>query len=151
VMTVGKVLLGTIYDKKGIKFGVFYCMIGFVAGVVLLTYAQYPYMAAAFALVFSLANSTTTVTPPHVTAQIVGEKDYSVIFGVVSLFYGAGAAIGPAVAALVYVHGLPDLIWIAFAALSVVAAFTMILAVEKGKGLSRAAEAEPGKNMAIGV
>ena len=138
VQIFGKIILGAIYDKKGIKFGAIYCMTAFIISVALLIYSGNLYIAIAFAAVFALVGSMTTVTPPYVTATIVGLKDYPTIFGVLSLFYGIGVATGPVIAARVYDStGSYDQAWIAFGILAVIIVFTTVLAAKKGEGLSQ--------------
>ena len=137
----GKILLGSIYDKKGIKFGSIYCMVTFLLSMALFIYSGNLYIAIAFVVVFAMVGSMTTVAPPYVAATIVGLKDYPTIFGVLSLFYGVGVAIGPVVAAKVYDStGSYDQAWITFGILAMILVFTTILAVKKGKEFSQISE-----------
>lgn len=141
VQIFGKVLLGAIYDRKGIKFGSIYCMVTFILVVVCFMQAQILYLAIAFAVLFGLTASMTTVTPPYIAANVVGVKDYSTIYGALSLFYGIGVATGPIVAGKIYDSTSSyDIAWIIFAVLSVVTAVTTILAVKKGKSYSEMTE-----------
>jgi MFS family permease len=141
IQIFGKVLLGAIYDKKGIKFGAIYCMAAFLLSVALFIYSGNLYIAIAFAAVFALVGSMTTVTPPYVTATIVGLKDYPTIFGILSLFYGIGVATGPVVAARVFDStGSFDQVWIAFGIMAVIIVFTTVLAAKKGEGFSQIAD-----------
>jgi len=98
----GKILLGSIYDKVGIAMGSIYGLITYIAVVVCLFYTGHLYLAFAAAVFFALAGSMTTVTPPYVTARIVGLKDFAKIFGILNLFYGIGLVLGPVIAAKIY-------------------------------------------------
>ncbi|MCL1865142.1 MAG: MFS transporter [Spirochaetes bacterium] len=142
VSIFGKILLGYIYDKKGVKFGTIYCLIFFLISISLFFYVENLTIAIVFVVVFGLVNSMTTVAPPFVTASIVGVKHYATIFGIMNLFYGIGLVVGTPVVASIYDStGSYDRAWIMFAILSVVLAITTILASAKGKGFSQVTEA----------
>jgi MFS family permease len=137
VQIFGKILLGAIYDKKGIKFGAFYCAIIYVLATAALTQSGSLPLAIAFGALFGLVSAMTTVTPPYVAALVVGVRDYPTIYGLLSLFYGIGAATGPVVAGKVFDSaGSYDPAWIAYGALAIVLVVTSILAVKKGKDFS---------------
>ncbi len=138
VQIFGKILLGAIYDKKGIKFGTGYCTVLFVLTVILFMYSNVSYLAIAFGILFGLVGSMTTVTPPYLTALIVGRRNYSTIYGLLSLSYGLGAAMGPVIAGKIYDStGSYNPAWIAFGVISLIAALTIVLANKKGKGFSQ--------------
>jgi cyanate permease len=72
---------------------------------------------------------------------MVGLKNYSTIFGVLSLFYGIGVAIGPVVAAKVYDStGSFNHVWVTFAVLAIILVFTTTFAVKKAQGFSQISE-----------
>jgi len=136
VQIFGKFILGWLYDKKGIPFSQIYCLVCFIGCIILLIISRngnniFPYI---FGALFGLVASMTTVSPPYVTAKIVGLKNYPIIFGILSLFYGIGVASGPLVVAALSATAGWTLIWIVLAVLSAVMAFTMILAFKKGDG-----------------
>jgi len=135
-----KLLLGAIYDKKGIAFGIIYCIIAYVVSAGVLIYTKDLTMAIVFAVLFTLVNAMTTVAPPYVTARIVGVKNYATIFGIMNLFYGIGLVTGPVVAAKIYDStGSYDNAWMLFAGLAVVLGLAMIFAAKKGEGYSQMA------------
>lgn len=141
VQIFGKILLGALYDKKGIPFSSAYCMVTFIISAALFIYSKNLYIAIAFAIAFGLVSSMTTVTPPYVAASIVGVKEYSVIYGVLSLFYGIGVATGPVVAGKVYdSFGSYAPVWIAFSLLSLILMLTTTQAVKKAEGFARLAD-----------
>jgi len=140
LLVFGKILLGTIYDKAGIVFGSIYGLVAYIATIGLLFYTGNIYIAIVCAIVFSLAGSMTTVTPPYVTAKIVGLKDYATIFGILNLFYGIGLVVGPVVAANIYdKNGSYDNVFYAFGALSVILCLVTILSAKKGEGFDKVA------------
>ena len=142
VQIFAKFLLGWFYDKKGIVFSQIYCVIAFLGCAVLLfitpEYAagQSVVLPYAFGAVFGLVSSMTTVTPPYLTARIVGTKDYATIFGIVSLFYGVGVAAGPLLAASLSASIGWKTIWIVLSVLMLIMTVTSILSYRKGEGFS---------------
>jgi len=137
VQIFGKFLLGWFYDKKGILFSQIYCLICFIGCVTILLFAKGNIaIAYCFGVVFGLVASMTTVTPPYLTARIVGVRDYAIIFGIISLFYGLGVATGPIV-----VEGLFGSIgWtpilISLIVLSAIMLVTTNLSYRKGQGFA---------------
>jgi len=134
----GKILLGALFDKKGVQFGMVTCMAAYIIAVVFFLYSGNLILAIAFAIVFGLIpNAMATVAPPYVTAKIVGVKEYATIFGILNLFYGIGLVTGPVVAAVIFDSmGSYAIAWILFAALSVVLSLAAIIAHRKGKEFS---------------
>lgn len=139
VQIFAKFVLGWIYDKKGILFGQLYCLTAFVGCIVIFIFAggsgsvALPY---AFGALFGLVSSMTTVTPPYLTARIVGTRDYATIFGIISLFYGLGVAMGPIV-----VSGLSGTlgwtpVWIGLAVLMAIMTVLSVFSYSKGLGFA---------------
>ena len=141
VLIPGKILLGYIYDKVGIALGTIYCVIAYLATAgCLLYFTGNLYFAIACAIFFSLTGSMTTVTPPYVTAKIVGLKDFATIFGILNLFYGIGLVVGPVVAAKIYdANASYTNVWFTFSAMAIILGFTTILSARKGKEYSQMA------------
>jgi sugar phosphate permease len=145
-----KILLGFIYDKAGIAFSTIYCVIAYLATAgILFYYGNMPaesaalyalYVAIAAAVVFSLVSAMSTVTPPYVTAKIVGLKDFTTIYGILNLFYGIGLIVGPGVAAKIYdANGSYSNVFYVFGALAIVLCLATILSAKKGEGYSQTA------------
>ena len=145
VMIVGKYVLGLIYDKKGILFGQIYCLICGLLTIALMMIAgatQSVVIAFAFGASVGLVGAMTTVTPPYVTARVVGVKHYSIIFGILSLTYGLGVAIGPMIVEAVMSTdgkyntdpGAWTPILIGFMVLAVIMAITTVFSYIKGIG-----------------
>ncbi len=141
IQIIGKIILGAVFDKKGVKAGAIYCTVLFLLAGVTAIYSGTLAVAIAFGAFFGLVCSMTTVTPPYITMLVVGRKYYSVIYGLLSLFYGVGVAVGPVVAAKVYQSsGSYVPAWIAFMVLSVILVVTTIAGVNKGRGYSQATD-----------
>ena len=134
----GKIILGAIYDKKGVKFGSVYCAVLYCLAACALILSGNGKIAILFGIFFGLVSGITTVTTPYLTALICGRREYSGIYGLISLSYGIGASVGPVVASKVFdVTGSFNFIWVVFGALSIVLIATNVLAVKKGKGFSQ--------------
>ena len=128
IQIFGKLILGCVYDKKGVKVGTIYNTVLAIATVAFAVVSSNPIMAVCFGVIFGLLGSMTTVTPPYLTALIVGRKYYAVIFGVVNVFFNVGVAVGPVVAARIFdATGSFNSAWIAFAVLSVIITFTTVM------------------------
>ncbi|MCL2804646.1 MAG: MFS transporter [Treponema sp.] len=138
VQIFGKFLLGWFYDKKGVIFSQIYCLLCFIGCITLLILSNGSSIAIAFAFgaVFGLVASMTTVTPPYLTARIVGVRDYATIFGIMSLFYGLGVASGPMVVEGLYTSIGWTPIWIGLTIMSAIMAVTTILAHRKSTGFA---------------
>lgn len=138
---VGKILLGSIYDKKGVKFGSAYGCVVFLLSIVTIMLAGNKAFAIIFGVIVGLALSMTTCTPPLLTSLAVGRREYSSIYGLLNAFATAGVALGPVIAGFIYDHTESyDLAWIIFAVVSVVILVLTILAMNKSKGYSSMTE-----------
>ena len=133
----GKILLGTIYDKKGVKFGTMYLSALYILAAAAFMNSGSVYIAILFGTFFGLVCSMLTVATPYLTALVCGRRDYPGIYGLLGLFYGSGAAIGPVAASRVFdVFRSYNPVWIAFSVLSLLMAAATILAVKKGSGFN---------------
>ena len=138
---VGKILLGSIYDKKGVKFGLAYGCAVFLLSIVTIMLAGNKAFAIIFGVIVGLALSMTTCTPPLLTSLAVGRREYSSIYGLLNAFATAGVALGPVIAGFIYDHTESyDLAWIIFAVVAVVILVLTILAMNKSKGYSSMTE-----------
>ena len=141
VQILGKLILGRIYDKKGIKAGTVYNTVLVIATTAFAVASGNAVMAVCFGVIFGLLGSMTTVTPPYLTMLVVGRRNYSVIYGLLSLFYGVGVAVGPVVAAKVFDgSGSYAPAWIAFMVLALVMAVATVAGVRRSAEYSAAAD-----------
>ena len=134
VQIFGKFILGAVYDKKGDKFGAFYNLVFTLLSIATLIFATSVPMAIAFGAFFGMMCSMTTVTPPYITALVVGRRNYAGIYGLLSLFFGLGSAFGPLVASAVFdATGSFNIAWIIFAVLSALIALTSVSVAKKSR------------------
>ncbi len=133
----GKIILGQVYDKKGIKFGAVYCCVVYIVSIVALLLSANATMAIVFGVIVGLVLSMTTVTPPLVTSYAVGKREYSSIYGLLNAFATAGVAAGPVIASAIFDStGSYNTAWYIFAVLAVVIVFITIFAMKKSEGFS---------------
>lgn len=102
VLIAGKVLAGSIFDRKGPMFGSVYLSVLFVVSMVIMIRLDSGAEATAFAVIFGLANPMGTVSAPYITTCVSGEKHYAEIYLPVNVALYVGMAAGPPAAALIY-------------------------------------------------
>lgn len=131
IQIFGKFLLGAVYDKKGDKFGAIYNLVFTILSIVTLSIAVSTPMAIAFGAFFGMMSSMTTVTPPYITALVVGRRNYAQIYGLLSMFFGLGSAFGPLFASAFFdATGSFNIAWYIFAAISILTAVFSIIAAK---------------------
>ncbi len=99
---VGRVLIGRASDRIGRKVTVIICALLQAGAMVWLIWSQELWMFYLFALVYGFAYGGYT---PSVTALIgdtFGLRNIGVIFGMLEIGWGIGAAIGPAIGGLIF-------------------------------------------------
>ena len=95
VLIVGKVLLGSVFDKAGVRVGTVYMSTVFIASEILLLVAgRSAGFAMAFAVIFGLANAMQTIPLPYFVSHLFGDLEYSKIYGISSPYYMAGMSLG---------------------------------------------------------
>ncbi|MGX9134844.1 MFS transporter [Rummeliibacillus sp. JY-2-4R] len=102
MVILAKLLVGRFYDKLGliktltiIVCSDIICFLFLLKGNLLIPGILYTVFSA-------LGSTAVTVTPAYLTAALLGEKDYSTKYGVVSIFTSLGAALAPIVSGLIY-------------------------------------------------
>jgi len=98
----GRVLMGRVSDSIGRKTAAIICSLLQVGAMVWLIWSQELWMLYLFAIVYGFAYGGLS---PPVTALIsdtFGLRSIGVIFGVLEICFGIGAAIGPAMGGLIF-------------------------------------------------
>lgn len=102
-LTIGKILLGSMYDKKGMVFGAFISNLLFALAVLILVFLPkatvfiYIYIA-----VYCIGGSAATIAPPILTSGLFGEKDYPKLISIMNMAIGLGAVLGSTLCAIIY-------------------------------------------------
>lgn len=132
VQIFGKIILGKIYDKAGIKTAAIYSLVLYILCTATMILATNLTVGIIYGALFGLMSSMTTVAPPYILGSAVGVKEYSAIYGLLNLIFVAGCATGPIVASKVFDKtGSYDIIFIVFAAIAVVSGILTIVGAKK--------------------
>lgn len=133
VLVAGKLVMGDLADRIGLRRSLIACIVGLVVSIGLLYGAAFFWIAVAFNVLFGFAISVRTVLPPLMTASCLGQKHFGVIYGFLNVFTTLGSAIGVPLSG--YIHDWTKSYHIAFAlyiALGVLAAVFGVLALGRG-------------------
>jgi MFS family permease len=136
VLIVGKMALGAIADRWGLKVSVLYAATLFILAILVLMGAKDLPMEIIFALFFGLAAAVNTVLSPLITAKLFGQKDFGVKYGVVNIFITLGAGIGMPLSAAIYdaKHSYMPA-WYLYIVFAVLAAIGVLFAFKHSKKL----------------
>ncbi len=116
----GKLVLGWMYDRKGIRFASVYNMILTVISAALFFAADTPAGALACGAMWGIVLSMNTITPPYITSYAAGGRYYGQIYGIITLVQSIGGAVGPIAAGMVFDRtGSFGPVWVLIAALAV--------------------------------
>lgn len=112
VAIFGKLIMGRVADKKGVKFGTIYsCGVSIIAFICFILAGN---TVGFFGMIvfYGLANGITAVMPTLLTSRIFGKKDYSAIFGWVVSVNRFGGAIGTLLVSFLFdLSGNYSIIW----------------------------------------
>lgn len=125
ILVLGKVVLGRVYDRFGMKTGTIMLFSLMTLSGLVLCFASRSPLPMVFSLVFGFANAAPTMQPPYMTGRLLGEREYSRIYGVCQVFDRLGVSLGmPVTAAIRDVTGsyIP-----AFVAVSVCSLLVLVL------------------------
>ena len=129
LLCVGKIIIGSIYDKKGLRSGIIYSCTLLVLSYACLLLAKDVMFAYIFAVIFGLGNMMSSVTATTATTATFGLKEYGVIFGFVSMCSSFGNATGPMISSKIYdITGQFTLVWVVYAGFNIIATTLIILA-----------------------
>ena len=124
VLVLGKVVLGRVYDRFGMKTGTVMLFTLMTLSGALLCIASRSPIPMIFAVVFGFANAAPTMQPPYMTGRLLGEREYSRIYGVCQVFDRLGVSLGmPVTAAIRDVTGsyVPAFVAVSVCSLAVLA------------------------------
>jgi sugar phosphate permease len=102
-MTVfGKLGMGLIADRWGVRRAVVFTFSTLVAGLFFLMGAEAFPIACIFAVVYGFAIGAPLVINPALTAECMGLKHFGVLFGILTLLTTTGAAAGAVLSGVIY-------------------------------------------------
>jgi MFS family permease len=99
---LGKISLGSIADRWGVRPTVALAFGLILAGLLLLTGARALPVAFAFAIVYGFGIGAPLVLNPALTAECLGLKHFGAVFGILTLFTTGGAAVGAVLTGFIY-------------------------------------------------
>lgn len=132
--TVGKIVLGALYDKIGIRKTNIY-IYGLLFGLeILLLFAISPAIAIAVGVTMGMVVAVQTGTYPVVINTFMGDKDYTSIYGNLTVLYFGGMAIGVPFSGFVFDWlGSYQAAWIGYAIGAIVILALLIFVEKKSK------------------
>jgi MFS family permease len=99
---VGKILMGFITDRWGVRRAVALAFGTIAIGIVLLMGSETFLVACVFGVIYGLGIGAPLVINPALTAECLGLKHFGAVFGVLTLLTAFGAALGPAIVGYIY-------------------------------------------------
>ena len=134
---ISKPLLGMMYDKLGLKNGVWAnALMGIASLVLLLLVPSIPAMALVSAVLLSFGTGAGTLAPPLIAGQVFGNKDYGAIYGLVNFGFMGGCVIGPMISSAIRtVSGSYAVAWFVYIAIFAVMALFSAMALKAGNEL----------------
>jgi MFS family permease len=102
MLIFGKVLTGGLADRMGLLKTYLLCMAGLMVAIALLFGAQLMWVAIVFSILFGFSIAVRTVLPPLMTARVLGQKHFGVIYGFLNIFTTLGTAVGVPLSGFIY-------------------------------------------------
>ncbi len=102
MLIFGKILTGSLADRVGLLKSYLVCMVGLMVAIALLYGAQLMWVAVVFNILFGLFIAVRTVLPPLMTARVLGQKHFGVIYGFLNIFTTLGTAVGVPLSGFIY-------------------------------------------------
>ena len=130
MLVPGKILVGWLYDTKGMKAGsIFVTFLLCLSGLALANAGTMP-IPYLFALLFGFANTIQTMQLPYLTGRLFGNKEYTRIYGICQPFTQLGSAfITPVSNLMQQSFGSYVPVFYIFAGLSLVTMLLLIAAI----------------------
>lgn len=130
----GKLLLGHVSDKYGVRMGIIYTSVAFVATFLLMLFSDVQMAVYLMAVLFGIANANATVLPPLLTSSVFPANEYSGAYGYVQAGTQMGMAIGSlAVASIADLSGGYATAWITMSIICVLGAVSWLFAISNAK------------------
>ncbi len=136
VAIFGKLLMGRVFDKFGVKAGILLGTVSMGLTFVFLLIAKSFALLLVVALFYGLGSAHGTIFPPTLTSRLFGTKYYGETFGFVNAFASLSMAVNNLVMAAAYdATGTYTLAWIFGLCAAVVATVLLFISVSGAKKL----------------
>jgi len=76
--------------------------VGLIVSIALLYGSYFLWVAIAFNVLFGFSIAVRTVMPPLMTARVLGQKHFAVIYGFLNIFTTLGTAVGVPLSGFIY-------------------------------------------------
>lgn len=130
----GKLILGQVTDKYGVRVSVIYTTIGIAIAYSLMMFSDVQLNVYLMAIFFGISNANATVLAPLLTNSIFPAKEYSGAFGFVQSGQQLGMAIGSlAVAGIADASGGYTASWLVMAILGLAGGLSWLVAISNSK------------------
>jgi len=94
-LAIGKVILGSFFDKAGLKLGCIVVCIAMGFTYVGMYFAGNTIMLFSAVLCMGIGVSFGTIGNPTLTRELFGQRDYAAIYGIISAFASMGGLLAP--------------------------------------------------------
>lgn len=101
-LAIGKLILGNLYDKIGVRKATFISCISIAIGCFSMIYAQHNIALVMLVLTVGIGCSFLTVALPIITQMVFGQRDYNSILGIISASHSLGGMISPMIIGYIY-------------------------------------------------
>jgi Sugar phosphate permease len=103
VATIGKILLGSAFDKLGTKYaGIFIGGLFILSFLIIIWVSSHSWLAFLFALVFGVTYTTLSIPVPYLIMELFGSKEFTQIYGVALMISSTGSTIGSILTGLIH-------------------------------------------------
>ena len=128
-LTIGKVILGLIYDRFGIMAGNIFIAVFCLTFPIAALLSHIPAFPWVYAIAIGIASCGISIPIPVIVAKYFGKKDYPMIFSVFTMITTIGPSISVPLMGAVYDQtGSYRPAWVAFLVFSVIISICMITA-----------------------
>lgn len=127
IATIGKIVMGAVFDRYGIKYVGLFTGVIFLISLMLLSFVDnHIFVAYLFAVAFGISYVTLSIPIPYLVIELFGSKDFTAIYGVVLIVSSIGSTIGSILTGLIYDNfGSYQTAWIFYMCISVVLAVSI--------------------------
>lgn len=130
----GKIILGYIFDKWGLKAGIILGNAAFFATMLALLFLTSVPMVYVMAILYGFGGCIATVDASIIASKLFGTQYYGEIYGFTTTFTNAGYAIGAPVIGVIFdITGSYAAAWVLFAVLAVVMTALLLYSVKATK------------------
>lgn len=128
--TVGKIVLGMLYDRLGLRKTNLYIYGLLFTAEILLLFAGYAPVAVIFSVVLGMSVAVQTGAYPVIISTLLGDRDYTILYSNLTVFYFAGMSVGIPFSGLVYdTLGSYRMAWAGYAAV-IIGIIALLLSAE---------------------